>query len=155
MWMNDLIPCLHRNTCFLILPCISRSGNSLKEQYYSSVQCTLHLYIPSYTALLQSPNRHHKQEKKIVLHSIELAVKLWTIVNFVVPVGRCHSIDGTLPEGLWSAHEIIFSCHIYLKVVFHSEQSATIHNVERLQKYKNDIMDLQDFTVLTDMVQNA
>ena len=70
-------------------------------------------------------------------------------------VGRCHSIDGALPEGLWSTHEIIFSCHIYLKVVFHSEQSTTIDNVERFQNYKNDIMDLQDFTVLTDMVQNA
>lgn len=33
--------------------------------------------------------------------------------------------------------------------------SATIHNVEHFQKYKNDIMDLQDFTALTDMVQNA
>lgn len=65
------------------------------------------------------------------------------------------SIDGSLSEGPWSKHEIIFSCYSFLKVVFHSKQLApnVAHNTQHGEtpKLKGDITDMQDFIVLTDL----
>lgn len=66
-------------------------------------------------------------------------------------------VDGALPEGQWNEHEIIFSHHIALKVVFHSASNVSYKTqcgtFQQVQDRKKKVR--QDFAVHRDMVQNT
>lgn len=90
--------------------------------------------------------KFHRYTKKHNLCILRLL--FYTIVNFVVwlqwvHVNRRYSAKGT-------EHEIIFSCHPSLKVVFHSREVGIkflSHYTLWSIFYSDDVTDSQDFTV--------